>query len=69
MTLQDLANQFSISKALAHQILHETIGMSKVSARLVPKQLTEDQKTSKVTIAKEFCYGHLGCLLVFCQPH
>ena len=30
--------------------------MSKVSAMWVPKQLTEDQKTSRVTIATE----HLG---------
>ena len=30
--------------------------MSKVNASRVPKQLTEDQKTSKVTLAKE----HLG---------
>ena len=36
MTLQEVANQFSISKALAYQILHEKIGMSKVSARWVP---------------------------------
>ena len=45
VTLQAIANQFSISKASVHQILHEKIGMSKVRARWVPKQLTEDQKT------------------------
>ena len=32
MTLEEVANQFNISKASAHQILHENIGMSKVSA-------------------------------------
>ena len=29
-TLQDVANQFSIGKASAHQILQEKLGMSKV---------------------------------------
>ena len=56
VTLQAVADQFSIRKALPHQILHKKLGMSKVSARWVPKQLTEDQEASKVTIAKE----HLG---------
>ena len=34
------------------------LGMSKVIVSRVPKQLTEDQKVSRVTIAKE----HLGVL-------
>ena len=35
VTLQEVANQFGSSKALAHQILHKTkkIGLSRVSAR------------------------------------
>ena len=33
--------------------------MRKVSARWVPKQLTEDQKTSRLTIAKEH-WGHFN---------
>ena len=44
VTLQEVANQFSIGKASAHQILHKKVGLSKVSARWVPKQLTEDQR-------------------------
>ena len=36
----------------------EKIGMSKVGARWVPKQLIEDQNASSVTIGKE----HLGIL-------
>ena len=52
--LQEVVNLFSIGKASAHQILHEKLGMSKAS--WVPKQLTEDQKASRVTIAK----GDLG---------
>ena len=56
MTLQEIANQFSIGETVAHQSLLEKIGISKVCARWVPKQLTEDQNVSRVTIAKE----HLG---------
>ena len=52
VTLQEVANQFSIRKASAHQILYEKLDISKVMARWVPKQRTEDQK-STVTIAKE----------------
>ena len=42
--------------------------MSKVSARWVPKQLTEDQISSRVTIAKEH-FGHdeskfLNCIVI-----
>ena len=33
VTLQEVANQFSISEVSALQILHENLGMSKVSAR------------------------------------
>ena len=29
--LQEVANQFNIAKAVANQLLHEKIGMSKVS--------------------------------------
>ena len=53
-----VADRFSIGKASARQALLKKLGMSKVSARWVPKWLTEDQKASRVTIAKE----HLGCL-------
>ena len=44
VTLQEVASQFSIGKALVHQILHEEVGTSKISAMWLPKQMTEDQK-------------------------
>ena len=53
LLLQEVANQFSIGKASVHKILDENVGMSKVNSGWVPKQLTENQKTSKVTIVKE----------------
>ena len=54
VTLQEVAKQFRISKASAHEILHKIQGMSKVSVRM-PKQLTEEY-SFRVTISKE----HLG---------
>ena len=57
MTLQEVANQLSIGKASAFRFYthkkKKQLGMSKESARWVPNQLTEDQKASRVTIAKE----------------
>ena len=68
--LQGVANQVSIGKASAYQLSHENIGMSKVSARWVPKKLPADQKKSRVTIAKEHlrCFNHdenkvLNCIV------
>ena len=58
MTLQEVANQFSAGKASAHQILHHELSIRKVKAKWVQKQLTDDQKASRVIIAKE----HLGVL-------
>jgi histone-lysine N-methyltransferase SETMAR len=51
VTLEEVANKFSIGKA--HKILHEHVGMSKVSARWVPRQLSADQTATGVTNAKE----------------
>jgi histone-lysine N-methyltransferase SETMAR len=53
VTLEELANTFSISKESANKILHEHLGMSKVIARWVPRQLSSDQKATRVTNAKE----------------
>ena len=49
VTLEKIANKFSIGKASAHTILH--ISMSKVCARWVPRQLSAHQKATKVNIA------------------
>jgi histone-lysine N-methyltransferase SETMAR len=57
VTLKEVANRFRIGQTSAHKILHEHLGMSKVSARWVPRHLSVDQKTTRVTNAKE----HLSC--------
>jgi hypothetical protein len=53
VTLEEVANKLSIDKALAQKILHEHLGLSKASARWVPKELSADQKATRVTNAKE----------------
>ena len=64
VTLQEAANQFAIVEASAHQTLHEKLGMGKVIARWVPKQLT-DQTVSRVTLARE----RLGCCSLTLRKH
>ena len=57
MALQEegVANQCSIGEASADQILHELIiDMRKVSARWLPKQLTEKQKESRMDSKRTF---------------
>ena len=71
VTVQVVAHQFSIGKALAHQILHQKkkkLGKSNISARWVPKQVKEDQKASSVTIAKEH-FSKVAEKLFFSQPY
>ena len=51
VALQEVASQFSIGKASAHNHIHETLGMRKASGWR-NSWLTEDQTASRMTIAK-----------------
>ncbi len=44
----DIADQLNISMDTAHDIVHERLGFHKVSARWVPKQLTEEHKSNRI---------------------
>ena len=44
LTISHLANVISISRERVENILHNELGMSKVSARWMPRLLTSDQK-------------------------
>ena len=44
LTLEELAEIHGISKRSIGRILHDKLGMKKVSARWVPQMLTADQK-------------------------
>lgn len=48
-----LAAHVGISKGSIGTILHDRLGLSKVSARWVPKMLTPEQKATRVTTSQE----------------
>ena len=50
--LRDIASEVGISFGAVQSILTDILGMSKVSARWVPRMLTEDQKRSRLDISR-----------------
>ena len=53
VTAQHLADRFGISTGSVFTVLTEVLGMSKLSARWVPRMLTKDQKMSRLLVSKE----------------
>lgn len=54
-TLEELSVVFpQISRSLLHETIAETLGFRKLSARWIPKQLTEQHKLNRVATSKEF---------------
>ena len=53
VTVQHLADRFGISTGSVFAVLTEVLGMSKLSARWVPRMLTKDQKMSRPQVSKE----------------
>ena len=51
-SLCDIARQIGISLGAVQSVLTDILGMSKVSARYVPRMLTKDQKKSRLDISK-----------------
>ena len=52
LTISHLANVISISRERVENILHNELGMSKVSARWVPRLLTPDQKLTRLVMSE-----------------
>ncbi|GFO15634.1 histone-lysine N-methyltransferase SETMAR [Plakobranchus ocellatus] len=48
MKIREIALKLEIPKSTVHEIVHDTWGYRKVSARWVPKMLTEDHKLQRV---------------------
>lgn len=48
VSFDELENQTSLSRGTLHRILHDQLHLSKVSARWVPRLLTEEQKDARV---------------------
>ncbi|GFR67479.1 histone-lysine N-methyltransferase SETMAR [Elysia marginata] len=59
MKVREVALKLEIPKNTVHEIVHDTLGYRKVSARWVPKILTEDHKLQRVEISQR--------LLLRCQ--
>lgn len=54
VTIRELAATFGVGVRIIHRILHEDLGLSKKSARWVPKLLNTDQKQERVRICQNF---------------
>ena len=52
LTISHLANVISISRERVKNILHNELGMSKVSDRWVPRLLTPDQKLTRLVMSE-----------------
>ncbi|GFO45365.1 histone-lysine N-methyltransferase SETMAR [Plakobranchus ocellatus] len=52
MKIREIALKLGIPKITVHEIVHDTLRYRKVSARWVPKMLTEDHKLQRVEISQ-----------------
>jgi hypothetical protein len=53
MNVRLLADTVNIPKTVVHRIVTDKLNMRKVCAKVVPKLLTDEQKTNRVLIASE----------------
>lgn len=53
LTINQIANDISISRERFENIVHIEFGMMKVSALLVPRFLISDQKRTRLSISRE----------------
>jgi len=53
LTLQEVADEVGISIGSCHQIFTEKLQMRRVSAKFVPRLLTDNQKENRVEISQE----------------
>ena len=56
---RDTAEGTNINRKRVHQILREELGMQKVCAKLVPKNLTPEQKARRVELCEEWMNADL----------
>jgi len=58
VSIEDIAQHFTISEGSVFTILHDHLHMSKVSARWVPRNLSDEQKQTRVTICQSMITRH-----------
>ncbi|GFR86711.1 histone-lysine N-methyltransferase SETMAR [Elysia marginata] len=52
MKIREIALKLQIPKSMVHEIVSDTLGYRKVSARWVPKMLTEDRNLQRIEISQ-----------------
>ena len=66
LTVTIIAEQVNIDRETVRKILTEDLDMRKVCAKMVPKELTEEQKPRRVTICQDLLERQddiLGCVI------
>ena len=53
LTVRNIAEQVNIDRERVRKVLTENLDMRKVCAKMVPKELTEEQKQRRVTICQD----------------
>ena len=53
LTIRVIANEVGMDKETVHTILVDTLGMRKVSAKMVPRLLTEEQKAQRLNACRD----------------
>ena len=53
LTVRSIAEQVNIDRETVRKILTEDLDIRKVCAKMVPKELTEEQKQRRVTICQD----------------
>ena len=64
LTVRDITEHVNINIEIVRKIVTEDLGMRKVCAEMVSKDLTEEQKQKSVTICQDLLEGQdviLGC--------
>jgi len=54
LTVRSTAEQVNINRETVRKVLIEDLDMRKVCAKMVPKELTKEQKQRRVTICQDF---------------
>ena len=66
LTVKSIAELVNIDRETGGKILTEDLGMRKVCAKMVPKELTEERKQRRVTICQDLLERQdniLGCVI------
>ena len=66
LTVRSIAEQVNVDRETVRKILTEDLDMRKVCGKMVPKELTEEQKQRRVTICQDLLARQddiLGCVI------